>query len=64
MFCGPVVVVGDDPGMVVSTGDGEDPRLRVITMTASMPSVATTLKIPRSEDPLSGSSLHQRCRKR
>lgn len=61
MFCGPVVVVVcDEPGTVVPTDEGDDPKLRVSTMTASMPSVATTLKIPSSDDPLSGSSCHSR----
>jgi hypothetical protein len=56
MFWGVEVVVGAvAPGTVVPTGADEDPKLSVSTMTASMPRVATTLRMPSSEDPRSRS---------
>jgi hypothetical protein len=56
MSCGVDVVVVGDPGTVVPTGAGDEPKLSVNTMTASIPRVATTLKMPSNDDPLSGSA--------
>jgi hypothetical protein len=56
-----VVVVPGEPPTDVFGLEGDEPRVKVSAMMASMPKVATTLKMPRSDDPLSVSSLHTEC---